>query len=58
LARGIGVIMGEVPWFPLLIVWFGGALIIIIGIELIKFLVSTWGIIERIITLIKLIPGL
>ena len=56
LARGIVVAMGDVPWVGAVFVWFIIALFIIVALMIARFVVSVWGIVQRIIQLIKLIP--
>ncbi len=58
LARGIIVEMGDMPWVGVMFVWFIIALFIIVALMIARFVVSTWGVVQRIIALIKLIPGL
>ena len=56
LARGVVVAMGDVPWVTAVFVWFIIALFIIMALMIARFVISVWGIVQRIIQLIKLIP--
>lgn len=56
MVRGIVVILADFDWLAMLFGWFSFAFILIIAIEGIRLVVSLWGIIKRIIDLIKLIP--
>jgi len=58
LARGFAFILSDVTWLQILFGWFTTALLIIIFITMARLVVSIWGIVERIISLIKLIPGI
>jgi hypothetical protein len=54
--RGALVLMQEFEWIAILAGWFVIAFFIIIAIEIMRFIVSFWGVVERIIQVIKLIP--
>jgi len=56
MARGIVIVMADFDWFAMLFGWFSFAFVLIIAIEGIRLVVSLWGIIKRVIDLIKLIP--
>jgi len=58
LARGFAFILSDVIWLQILFGWFTTALLIILFITMARLVVSIWGIVERIISLIKLIPGI
>jgi hypothetical protein len=55
-ATGFVYVMADVTWLQLLFGWFALAFGSIIFIFVVRFIISMWGIIERIIALIKLIP--
>jgi hypothetical protein len=56
LARGIAVVMNELPWIGPVITWFFVALILIIIVEAIRLIVSLWGVVQRVLDVLKLIP--
>ncbi len=56
MARGFAVVMSDFEWVGILFGWFTFAFILIIAVEGIRLIVSLWGVIQRIIDLIKLIP--
>jgi hypothetical protein len=58
LARGFAFILSDVTWLQILFGWFTAALLIVLFISMARLVVSIWGIVERIISLIKLIPGI
>jgi hypothetical protein len=58
LARGFAYILSDVTWLQILFGWFTTALLIVLFITMARLVVSIWGIVERIISLIKLIPGI
>jgi len=56
--RGAMILFADFEWLGIIGVWFVIAAIDIAAITVIRFVVSMWGIIQRIIQLIKLIPFL
>jgi hypothetical protein len=58
LARGFAYILSDVTWLQILFGWFTTALLIIVFITMARLVVSIWGIVERIISLVKLLPGI
>ncbi len=56
LMRGFIIMFSDFSWLGTLFVWFVFAFIVIIAITVIRLVVSMWGIVQRIIELIKLIP--
>lgn len=58
MTHGITILLSDIEWLGLLFGWFTLAFLIIILVEIIRLVVSLWGIIKRIIDLIKLLPFL
>jgi hypothetical protein len=58
LARGFAFILSDVTWLQILFGWFTTAFLIVLFVTMARLVVSIWGIVERIISLIKLIPGI
>lgn len=54
--RGAMILFADFEWLGILGVWFIIAAIDIAAITVIRFVISMWGIVQRIIDLIKLIP--
>ncbi len=55
-ARAILMILEDFEWLSILFWWFVSAFCVIMAVTAIRLLVSLWGVIERVISLIKLIP--
>lgn len=58
IGMGLVALMGDITWLAILGAWFATAVLIIITLIAIRFIVSFWGIIKRIIDIIELIPGM
>jgi hypothetical protein len=56
MARGFAVVMSDFEWIGILMGFFTFAFLLIVAVEGIRLIVSLWGVIEKIIDLIKLIP--
>jgi hypothetical protein len=56
MARGIVIILSDFEWVGLLFGWFTIAFLIIILVEVIRVIVSLWGVVQRILEVIKAIP--
>jgi hypothetical protein len=54
--RGALVLFADFEWLAILGVWFIIAFIVIAAVAAIRTIIAMWGIVERIINLIKLIP--
>lgn len=54
--RGAIILLEEFEWLAILAGWFVIAILIIIAVTGLRFLISFWGIIERILQLLDLIP--
>jgi hypothetical protein len=55
-ARGAMIMFADFEWLGIIGVWLVIAMIDIAVITIIRFIISMWGIVQRIIDLIKLIP--
>jgi len=55
-ARAILILLDDFQWLGILFWWFIAAFCVIMSVTAIRLVVSLWGIIDRIISLIKLIP--
>ena len=55
-ARAILILLDDFEWLGILFGWFIAAFCVIMSVTAIRLVVSLWGIIDRIISLIKLIP--
>lgn len=56
LMRGALVLFGDFEWLGILGVWFIIAFIVIAAVAALRTIIAFWGVVERIINLIKLIP--
>jgi hypothetical protein len=55
-ARSILILLDEFEWLGILFWWFVSAFCVIMAVTAIRLVISLWGIVERLISLIKLIP--
>ena len=56
MAKGFMITMSDITWLQILFGFFIVACMIILALMAIRFIVAMWGLVERIISLIKLIP--
>jgi len=54
--RGAAILFGEFDWLVKIIGWFLFAAIVIVLVSVVRFIISAWGIIERLLDVIKAIP--
>jgi hypothetical protein len=55
MARGFAYMMGEVDWLQNLFVFFSAYLTVTIAVTMIRLIVSVWGVVRRLIEVIRLI---
>lgn len=56
LLRGAAIVFADFGWLVKIVGWFIFAAIVIILVSFVRFLISAWGIIQRLLELIKAIP--
>ena len=56
LLRGAAIVFADFDWLVKIIGWFIFAAIVIILVSVVRFFISMWGIIQRLLELIKAIP--
>jgi len=54
--RGAMILLEDFEWLVILAGWFAVAIVVIVVITVIRFIVAMWGIVERLMSIIKTIP--
>ena len=56
LLRGAAIVFADFDWLVKIIGWFIFAAIVIILVSFVRFIISMWGVIQRLLEIIKAIP--